>query len=130
MIESSFFVFFSGIQKLVLNGCLGEAIELTYQLFPGILERNPNLLFSLKVRQFIEMINNANNCDAEIDSANNATSSKRNLNSDTKHTPIMMDATEASVEHQEESRLSNGKTSNGVSKPTLNTNSSNEEIMG
>lgn len=48
-----------GIQKSVLNGRLGEAIELTYQLFPGILERNPNLLFALKVRQFIEMINQA-----------------------------------------------------------------------
>lgn len=49
------------IQKLVLNGSLGEAIDLTYQLFPGILERNSNLLFALKVRQFIEMINNSNN---------------------------------------------------------------------
>ena len=36
---------------------MAEAIELTYQLFPGILERNVNLLFALKVRQFIEMIN-------------------------------------------------------------------------
>ena len=50
-----------GIQKLVLNGNLGEAIDLTYQLFPGILERNSNLLFALKVRQFIEMINSSNN---------------------------------------------------------------------
>ncbi|CAF0758366.1 unnamed protein product [Brachionus calyciflorus] len=47
------------IQKSVLNGSIDESIELTYQLFPGILERNPNLLFALKVRQFIEMINNA-----------------------------------------------------------------------
>lgn len=52
--------FRSEIQKQVLNGQLGEAIELTYQLFPGILERNPNLLFALKVRQFIEMIYNVN----------------------------------------------------------------------
>ena len=43
-----------------MSGNLEEAIELTYQLFPGILERNKNLLFALKVRQFIEMINNAN----------------------------------------------------------------------
>ena len=50
----------SEIQKQVLNGQLSEAIELTYQLFPGILERNPNLLFALKVRQFIEMIYSVN----------------------------------------------------------------------
>jgi hypothetical protein len=52
------------IQKSVLNGRLGEAIELTYQLFPGILENNSNLLFALKVREFIEMINSAANSDS------------------------------------------------------------------
>lgn len=45
------------IQKALLNGCIGEAVELTRQLFPGILEKNPNLLFALKIRQFIEMVN-------------------------------------------------------------------------
>jgi hypothetical protein len=45
------------IQQHVLNGEIGEAIQCTYKLFPGILEKNPNLLFSLKTRQFIEMIN-------------------------------------------------------------------------
>ena len=44
---------------MVLNGLIAEAIELTYQLFPGILENHPNLLFALKVRQFIEMIYDA-----------------------------------------------------------------------
>jgi hypothetical protein len=34
---------------------------LTHQLFPGILEKNSNLLFALKVREFIEMIKVANN---------------------------------------------------------------------
>lgn len=52
------------IQKSVLNGKIEESIELTYQLFPGILERNPNLLFALKVRQFIEMINNATSSES------------------------------------------------------------------
>jgi hypothetical protein len=47
------------IQKALLNGQIAEAIQLTYKLFPGILENNSNLLFALKVRQFIEMINNA-----------------------------------------------------------------------
>lgn len=59
-----------GIQKLVLNGNLGEAIDLTYQLFPGILERNSNLLFALKVRQFIEMISSSNS--TELSAANGA----------------------------------------------------------
>ncbi|XP_077579698.1 ran-binding protein 9 isoform X1 [Stigmatopora nigra] len=45
------------IQKLVLSGRMGEAIETTQQLYPNLLERNPDLLFMLKVRQFIEMVN-------------------------------------------------------------------------
>lgn len=38
----------AGIQKLVLAGRVGEAIEATQQLYPGLLEHNPNLLFMLK----------------------------------------------------------------------------------
>lgn len=38
----------TGIQKLVLAGRVGEAIEATQQLYPGLLEHNPNLLFMLK----------------------------------------------------------------------------------
>lgn len=38
----------AGIQKLVLAGRVGEAIEATQQLYPGLLEHNPNLLFTLK----------------------------------------------------------------------------------
>lgn len=45
------------IQRLVLAGHLSEAIETTQRLFPGLLERNQNLLFMLKVRQFIELVN-------------------------------------------------------------------------
>ncbi|XP_050731950.1 ran-binding protein 9-like isoform X4 [Eriocheir sinensis] len=45
------------IQKLVLSGRMGEAIETVQQLYPGLLENNHNLLFMLKVRQFIEMVN-------------------------------------------------------------------------
>jgi len=43
-----------------LEGSLSEAIESTYQLFPGILERSANLLFALKIREFIEMVSSAN----------------------------------------------------------------------
>ncbi|XP_017321309.1 ran-binding protein 10 isoform X6 [Ictalurus punctatus] len=51
------------IQKLVLEGRVGEAIEATHQLYPGLLERNPNLLFMLKCRQFVEMVNGT---DSEV----------------------------------------------------------------
>ncbi|XP_066874440.1 ran-binding protein 10 isoform X1 [Kogia breviceps] len=35
------------IQKLVLEGRVGEAIETTQRFYPGLLEHNPNLLFML-----------------------------------------------------------------------------------
>lgn len=40
--------YLSEIQKLVLSGRMGEAIETTQQLYPSLLERNPDLLFMLK----------------------------------------------------------------------------------
>nr|XP_014279410.1 ran-binding protein 9-like [Halyomorpha halys] len=45
------------ILKLILAGRMGEAIDLTWRLYPGLLESRPNLLFLLKCRQFIEMVN-------------------------------------------------------------------------
>lgn len=36
---------------------MGEAIEKTSRLYPGLLENNQNLLFMLKCRQFVEMVN-------------------------------------------------------------------------
>lgn len=45
------------IIKLVLSGRMGQAIEQTIRLYPGLLESNQNLLFMLKCRQFIEMVN-------------------------------------------------------------------------
>lgn len=51
------------IQKLVLRGRMGEAIEKTQSLYPGLLEQNPNLLFMLKCRQFVEMVNGT---DSEV----------------------------------------------------------------
>ncbi|EDO31108.1 predicted protein [Nematostella vectensis] len=44
------------IQKLVLAGRIGEVIDMTQTLYPGLLERNPNLLFLLKCRKFVEMV--------------------------------------------------------------------------
>lgn len=57
---------FTGIQRLVLSGRMGEAIEITQSLYPGLLESRPNLLFLLKVRQFIEMVDGS---DSEVRSA-------------------------------------------------------------
>jgi hypothetical protein len=51
------------IQRLVLDGRVGEAIALTSKLYPGLLEFKPDLLFMLKTRQFIEMISG---CDPEV----------------------------------------------------------------
>ncbi|KAG8191531.1 hypothetical protein JTE90_019595 [Oedothorax gibbosus] len=51
------------IQKLVLSGRMGEAIQTTQNLYPDLLEQNPNLLFMLKCRQFIEMVNGT---DSEV----------------------------------------------------------------
>ncbi|KAG5898545.1 hypothetical protein JTB14_012444 [Gonioctena quinquepunctata] len=51
------------ILKLVLAGRMGEAIEKTSRLYPGLLENNQDLLFMLKCRQFVEMVNGS---DIEI----------------------------------------------------------------
>ncbi|XP_019873776.2 ran-binding protein 9 isoform X2 [Aethina tumida] len=45
------------ILKLVLAGRMGAAIDKTCRLYPGLLENNQNLLFMLKCRQFVEMVN-------------------------------------------------------------------------
>lgn len=42
---------------------MGEAIETTTRLYPGLLEHNLNLLFMLKCRQFVEMVNGS---DSEV----------------------------------------------------------------
>jgi len=54
------------IQNLVLQGKIGEAIATTQHLYPVILRDNIDLLFRLKVRQFIEMVSGADTL--EIDS--------------------------------------------------------------
>lgn len=47
---------------------MGEAIELTSRLYSGLLERDPNLMFALKCRQFVEMVNGS---DSEVYQNNN-----------------------------------------------------------
>ncbi|XP_058054146.1 ran-binding protein 9 [Anopheles bellator] len=59
------------IIKLVLSGRMGQAIEQTIRLYPGLLESNQNLLFMLKCRQFIEMVNGS---DFELGTPSSRTS--------------------------------------------------------
>lgn len=40
----------------MLAGRMGEVIEMTQALYPGLLDRDQNLLFVLKCRQFVEMV--------------------------------------------------------------------------
>ena len=42
---------------------MGEAIDLTSKLYPGLLDKDANLMFALKCRQFVEMVNGT---DSEI----------------------------------------------------------------
>lgn len=51
------FFLFIAILNLILAGQIGQAIEMTNKLYPGLLQANRNLLFKLKCRQFIEMVN-------------------------------------------------------------------------
>lgn len=44
------------IQKLVLDGRISDAIELTTNMYPQVFQDNSDLLFRLKTRGFIEMI--------------------------------------------------------------------------
>lgn len=48
---------FLEILKLVQMGRIGQAIEQTQRAYPGLLESNQNLMFMLKCRQFVEMVN-------------------------------------------------------------------------
>lgn len=59
------------IQRLVLNGQIGEAINLTNKLYPSVLRDNQSLLFALKCRQFIEMVRLAHSTSKKKSTSNN-----------------------------------------------------------
>jgi hypothetical protein len=118
------------IQRSVLEGNLDEAIELCYQLFPGILERNKNLLFALKVRQFIEMINNAHNNSNNnglVDDSNTSTNSTDNstnkLNSSDCSTNMLVDGNAELKQTSKKNGFDNGYV-------TYKNENANEEAMG
>lgn len=47
---------------------------MTSRLYPGLLERDPNLLFALKCRQFVEMVNGSDTEVCQNNSSPNQTS--------------------------------------------------------
>lgn len=50
-------LYLTEIIKMVMSGRMGKAIEHTMKSYPSVLESNLNLLFTLKCRQFVEMVN-------------------------------------------------------------------------
>jgi len=74
-------LFFLVIQHLILEGHTTDAIEKTKELFPTLLN-NKNLLFVLKVRQFIEMINGT---ESEISSPSTSSHITNSLSLKHKH---------------------------------------------
>ena len=44
------------IQRLVLEGNIPEAEQETKDLYPNLLESNPDLLFALRCRHFVELV--------------------------------------------------------------------------
>lgn len=69
------------IQQLVLTGKIGEAIDLTNKYYPSVLKENPNLLFALKCRQFVEMINSFDRNGLQQNSSNDHNNCVSNGNS-------------------------------------------------
>ena len=65
---------------------MGEAIDTTQTLYPGLLERNANLLFMLKCRQFIEMVNGT---DSEVRGAAMRSPRSRHSSGSTRSSPSM-----------------------------------------
>jgi hypothetical protein len=72
------------IQQYVLSGRISEAIKLTNRLCPNMLQNNPNLMFALKCRQFVELIGGA---ESDYQPIFNYTDS--NDNEPTIETPIL-----------------------------------------
>lgn len=107
MLRDSFLVFILGIQKLILAGRIGEAIDMTTTLYPGLLERNPNLLFLLKCRQFVEMVSGA---DSEVRASAHSPRSSPNVSP----THSFSGTSVLSFGTSTSSSATNGVSSNGV----------------
>lgn len=69
-----FSIIFPEILKLIMSGRMGLAIEQTMHSYPGLLDNNQNLLFMLKCRQFIEMVNGCDFDGSSLSSSSSASS--------------------------------------------------------
>nr|XP_054748387.1 ran-binding protein 10-like isoform X1 [Lytechinus pictus] len=70
------------LQRLVLAGCMGEAIATTQRLYPNLLQQNPNLEFMLKCRQFVEIVSGT---ESEIRPPRSEPRSSRSSRSSSRH---------------------------------------------
>ena len=89
---------------------MGEAIETTQSLYPGLLERNSNLLFMLKCRQFIEMVNGT---DSEVRGAAMRSPRSRHGSGSNRSSPSM-----SPVHHTQSSKPSSAGTLSAGSSPS------------
>lgn len=82
-----------GIQDCVLRGKVSEALKLVRIAYPGILDKNKQLLFKLKCRQFVEMIGGCDkmvetinlSCSSELGSSSNGTPPPRDVTTSPSH---------------------------------------------
>ncbi|XP_013389065.1 ran-binding protein 9 [Lingula anatina] len=108
------------IQKLVLAGRMGEAIDTTQQLYPGLLESHSNLLFMLKCRQFIEMVNGT---DSEVRGAAIRSPKSRHSSGSGKSSPNMSPVHHSSF-HGGQRSASNSSGNNSPNRITIATKGS------
>lgn len=120
------------IQQLVLAGKIGEAIDLTNKYYPTVLKENPNLLFALKCRQFVEMINGyglnglADCCQLQQIATNgNSTASMATANASTNSTIVKEEC--LSMEVDDELSLNNNSVSSLVVNNNNESNNLNED---
>ncbi len=102
-----------------MEGKLSEAIENTYQLFPGILEKNANLLFCLKIREFIEMVSSVNKIRQNTNSSN-TTATVKYVKTDESNNGMVVDI------HETQNGIATTPKTNGNASKV----SANEEDMG
>ncbi|ESN91396.1 hypothetical protein HELRODRAFT_70379 [Helobdella robusta] len=90
------------IQHFIMAGRISEAINLTNKLYPSILDNNHDLLFKLKCRQFIEMVNGTDD--------DYTTSSSSHFTSATHSSTSTLPPT--SHHHQQQHHITNGSRNN------------------
>lgn len=106
------------IQQSVLNGKISEAIRLTNRLCPNLLQSNPNLLFALKCRQFVELISGAEHDYQPIFNyaAENSAPSNGHVNGD------------QSPNHSTRNHTNSSNNNNGCNGMIINNNGDNKSI--